>query len=334
MTSDAADRDRRVPLISVLTPTWKRAALIERVWSGLMAQSSRDFEWIVADDGSDDGTGRIVEELAACSDFPIIVITASRRIGKARMDNEAVAAARGRFVVWCDSDDYLLPHALETLLSTWDGIPEEQQAKFCGVSALCTTEDGPLGRRFYESRSSIDLAWVDMYRQLRADHVFFMRSDLIKAQRFLEVDFMISESTVWSRIGHLRTRFVPDAVKMVHYRQVNALSFSGHMSYNRAHAHASAMTRDVVERHMGSLGKLQRAVTFLRYASHGDIGFAQARRLWAGNLLDEARLLVSWPAAQILAFRDRKLGKVRKTHLEFERARQDVQITTRTFMKS
>ena len=315
--------------ISVLTPTWNRAQLLERVWQGLDTQTYRDFEWVVANDGSEDGTDEVVKELAQRSDFPVVLINASCRVGKARMDNELIKAARGDFMIWCDSDDELMPEALETLIDTWESIPLENRDAFCGVSALNRTPNGILGNRFYDTDKPFDIEWNEMYSRLQSDLTIFTRAELLKAQRFLEVDFMISESTVWSKIGTLKTRFLPFPLRWIHYRSPNALSFSGHMSYNRAHAHAVAMTRDVKERRLGRPAKFYRAVTFLRYARHGEIPFRNARRMWGNGAINLFSLIAASPFAEMLALRDRLKGKVRKTHREFDRANEVVEIRSR-----
>ena len=81
------------PLISVLTPTWNRASYLQKVWEGLNAQDFQNFEWIVANDGSQDDTVEVVRALAQKSSFQVTLISASQRVGKSRIDNEAVGAA-------------------------------------------------------------------------------------------------------------------------------------------------------------------------------------------------------------------------------------------------
>src|SRR3954454_25113108 len=126
-----------LPVVSVLTPTWNRAEFLERVWDGLNEQSYRNFEWIVCDDGSNDDTEATLKRLCLKSNFPVSVITADRRVGKARMDNEAIAGARGEFIIWNASDDVLLPQALEKLITPCDSVPFEERDSYVGVTALC-----------------------------------------------------------------------------------------------------------------------------------------------------------------------------------------------------
>jgi glycosyltransferase involved in cell wall biosynthesis len=305
------------PVISVLTPTWNRASYLCEVWEGLEAQGFRNFEWIVANDGSQDETVEVVHSLAEKSDFPVTLISASQRVGKSRIDNEAVSAAQGEFIIWCDSDDVLLPTALQSLIDAWHTIPEAERESFCGVSALCDTEDAVLGKRFYSSDDPLDICWNEMFRALRADLVIFTRADLVKQNPFPEVDFLISESSVWSKIGVRKTRFLPVVLERKRYGEVNALSFSGHMSYNRGHAYAMALTNPYVAPYLNRKERLRRAVNYLRYSRHGEISLSEAFQLWKADKWQIALLLVIWPISQALALKDRLQGKVRKTHREF-----------------
>ena len=316
------------PLISILTPSWNRASYLHRVWEGLQSQGFRDFEWIVGNDGSQDDTVEVVRALAQKSDFPITLVSASQRVGKSRIDNEIVAAAQGDFILWCDSDDVLLPQALQTLIDTWNTIPEQERGEFCGVSALCDTENGVLGNRFYTSNEPLDMIWNEMYRALRADLVIFTRAELVKQNPFLEVDFLISESSVWSKIGVLKTRFTPVVLERKRYGEENALSYSGHMSYNRGHAHAMAVTKPYVSPLVTRKERLRQAVNYLRYCRHGEISLRAAFHLWQSNGREMALFLALWPTAQALALKDQLQGKVRKTHRDFLAAQAVATVTT------
>lgn len=315
-------------LISILTPSWNRASYLHRVWEGLQSQGFRDFEWIVGNDGSQDDTVQVVRALARKSDFPVTLVSASQRVGKSRIDNEIVAAARGDFILWCDSDDVLLPSALQTLIDTWNTIPEPEQEGFCGVSALCETENGVLGNSFYNPDAPQDMSWNTLFQSLRADLVIFTRAELVKQNPFLEVDFLISESSVWSKIGVLKTRFTPVVLERKRYGEANALSHSGHMSYNRGHAHAMAVTKSYISPLLTRTARLKRAVNYLRYCRHGEISLRAAFRLWQADRREMALFLALWPVAQAFALKDQLQGKVRKTHRDFQAAQAVATITT------
>ena len=90
------------PLVSILTPAWNRSAYLEKVWAGLDAQVYSEIEWIVANDGSTDDTAKVCLELKRKSRFPVTIIEANLRVGKPRMDNELIKAAKSdrNLIVW------------------------------------------------------------------------------------------------------------------------------------------------------------------------------------------------------------------------------------------
>ena len=325
--------DKEKVMISVLTPSWNRSSYLEKVWEGLMSQTFRNFEWIVANDGSIDNTADVVKKLAIKSDFPVTLINASTRIGKARMDNEAVRQSQGEFILWCDSDDCLLPNAIEVLVNTWASIPESEKEEFLGVTALCESKDGVLDN-LYPNEEYTDLKLNDLLCKMQYDMVLFARADELKKHPFLEVDFLIPETSVWHAVGVKKTRFIPIALKYINYGSENCISFSGLMEYNRGRAHAMAVSRP----HLSSVplsGKLRiwRLITYLRYCIHGEIDVKNALGMWGGGFSTMIRALIVFPLSFLLAKKDEIQGKVRKTHREYLTAENVVEIQTHIFNK-
>jgi glycosyltransferase involved in cell wall biosynthesis len=314
--------------VSILTPTWNRAAYLQRVCEGLLNQSFRDFEWIVADDGSTDRTDSVVRQLAARTDFPVTYIRADRHVGKVRMDNEAVREARGNFILWCDSDDWLLPNALQRLWETWNSIPAEMRDHFVGITALAATENGCIANPFPDVKYR-DVSWNDLAEvyHVTGDMLFCARADALKAHPFPEVDFVIPESVVWTAIGDRWTRFIPEVLKMVEYGSAHAVSFSGTMSYNRGRAYALATTtRNLRGYWRPWTVRAWRLITYIRYSLHGEISPRDALRLWGHN----SRRMAFWlafPLSLALAALDRLRGKVRRTHRELLAAKDNTALT-------
>src|SRR5689334_2783621 len=91
------------PLVSVVIPTYNRLAFLREAVDSVLAQTFRDWELIIADDGSTDGTP---EAMARLADPRVRVISLEHSGNPGRVRNAAIALARGRYVAFLDSDDW------------------------------------------------------------------------------------------------------------------------------------------------------------------------------------------------------------------------------------
>jgi len=96
-------------LVSVIIPTYNRAAVITRAIKSVLAQDHEPLEIIVVDDASADETHRVVGGLR---DARIRYIARSENRGAAAARNTGIRAARGAFIAFLDSDDEYLPGKL------------------------------------------------------------------------------------------------------------------------------------------------------------------------------------------------------------------------------
>jgi glycosyltransferase involved in cell wall biosynthesis len=100
--------------VSVVVPVYNTGEDLSRCVESVLAQSMDDFEVIFADDGSDDGTEKLLDELAARHErVRVIHLPPSGGPGGPR--NAGVDAARGDYVYFLDDDDWLGPEALERM---------------------------------------------------------------------------------------------------------------------------------------------------------------------------------------------------------------------------
>ena len=109
------DSDRRStdnPEFSVIIPTFNRAHVLPRAIDSVLGQSHGDFELLVVDDGSADGTAQCV---ARYQDARIQYIRHEQNRGQNTALNTGIAVARGTFVSFLDSDDAWDPAMLETV---------------------------------------------------------------------------------------------------------------------------------------------------------------------------------------------------------------------------
>ncbi len=108
------------PLITIGVSTYNRKDYLRESLQSLLRQTLRDFEIIVVDDGSTDGTAEMVRE-----EFPEVRYIYQENSGDAAAKNQAAAHAAGRYLVFNDSDDLFLPDALERLYAPLAAHPDD-----------------------------------------------------------------------------------------------------------------------------------------------------------------------------------------------------------------
>jgi glycosyltransferase involved in cell wall biosynthesis len=96
-----------MPQVSVILPVYNREVCVERAVRSVLAQTYRSFELIVVDDGSTDGTRRVLDRFGAA-----IRVVEQPHSGTYAARNHGARHARGELLAFADSDDAWLPHLL------------------------------------------------------------------------------------------------------------------------------------------------------------------------------------------------------------------------------
>lgn len=104
------------PDVSVVMPIFNRRTFLAAAFDAIRAQQGGTFEVVVVDDGSTDQSGAVIRELSSAFPHRIRYIEQENR-GPYGARNTGVAAARGRYIAFYDSDDLWLPHHLSTCVS-------------------------------------------------------------------------------------------------------------------------------------------------------------------------------------------------------------------------
>lgn len=103
------------PRISVIIPVYKAERWLPRCLDSLSAQTFTDWEAICVDDGSSDGSGKILDEYAARDARFVVLHQENGGVSRAR--NLALEKVRGEFLLFVDSDDFIHPQLMEICLT-------------------------------------------------------------------------------------------------------------------------------------------------------------------------------------------------------------------------
>jgi glycosyltransferase involved in cell wall biosynthesis len=181
-TSLAAGGSARIPLISVVTPSFNAAGTIAAAIESVLAQGYPRVEHVVADGGSTDGT------LAVLARFPNVSTASGPDGGMYDALNMAIARTQGEVVVWLNADDLLADGTLLAFGQAFEEDPSLEMA--CGRCAVVEVEGGEV-RIVHESRFT---AAAD-FRAGRIAHGGAMLNACAFSRRLLD------------RIGPLDTRY-------------------------------------------------------------------------------------------------------------------------------
>lgn len=150
-------------MISVIIPVYNRAGVIRQCVESVFAQTCRDYEIILVDDGSTDD---LAGALAPWMDRLRYVRIANRGAAGAR--NEGFRHARGEYIAWLDSDDIWLPYKLEVELKIMQSLPPH--VGFVHSDFACfTNEQGLIShsyvRDYFFTLDTYGLTWDALYQR-------------------------------------------------------------------------------------------------------------------------------------------------------------------------
>ncbi len=109
-----------MPEVSVVIPTYNRKEMVQEAVESVLSQTYQDFELIVVDDGSEDGTGEVLREKFG----ERIIYLYQKNQGVSRARNRGIELSRGKYIAFLDSDDLWLKKKLERQVQFMQQNPE------------------------------------------------------------------------------------------------------------------------------------------------------------------------------------------------------------------
>lgn len=110
----------RVPKVSVVMPLYNKRASVSHAIQSVLVQTERDFELVVVDDGSTDGSSDVVRKI---QDSRLRLI-AQQNCGEGGARNRGIREARSDLIAFLDADDEWFPHFLSTAVALWERFPQ------------------------------------------------------------------------------------------------------------------------------------------------------------------------------------------------------------------
>lgn len=135
--------EKNVAMLTVMTPTFNRAAKLEYCYDSLVSQTCSNFIWMIIDDGSQDNTEDVVRTWIEEKKIVIVYLKKDNG-GKASALNLGFKNLKTPYACCLDSDDIFCNHAVELALQQLDKIKSDNNC--CGFVAISSNMDGtPMG---------------------------------------------------------------------------------------------------------------------------------------------------------------------------------------------
>lgn len=162
--------------LTVFTPTYNRAYILHRCYESLCRQTSKDFMWLIIDDGSTDNTKELVNKWIQKDNGFEIKYVYKENGGMHTGHNKAYELIDTELNVCIDSDDFMPDNAVELITEFWKKYGSD---KYSGIASLDNDEEGNIIGTKFPYQKSIKLC--DFYDQGgKGDKNLIYRTEVMK----------------------------------------------------------------------------------------------------------------------------------------------------------
>jgi glycosyltransferase involved in cell wall biosynthesis len=266
--------------ITVFTPTYNRAHILNRLYSSLCIQTSKDFEWVIVDDGSTDATESLINSFIVEGKVEIRYFKKSNG-GKHRAINFGVQEARGELFFIVDSDDWLPEDSIETIKFYYNEIQYDKD--FAGVSGLDGFENK--AKECLLPKDIIECNSLDIrYKyHVSGDMSEVFRTDVMKEFLFPEIENekFCPEALVWNRIANkYKLRYFN---KVIYYAEYQPDGLTNYIVKVRMNSPVASMIcySELIECDIPYKNKIKSAINYWRFRFCSDLqNRPKISRIW------------------------------------------------------
>lgn len=199
------------PLVTIVTPSYNQAAFLEKTICSVLEQDYPAIEYMVVDGASKDASVEIIKKY----ENRLTWWVSEKDSGQAEAINKGLARAKGEYVAWLNSDDYLLPGAVSAAV---EALQQNPKASFVYGNVRVVTLDGKvLNTLTYKDWQLVDL----MSFHIIGQPAVFMRRSALEKAGFLDQSFhFLLDHQLWIRLASVgEMRYIPQLWACAHYHE-------------------------------------------------------------------------------------------------------------------
>jgi len=200
------------PKVSVVTPVYNAEKYIAETMDSIINQSFHDFEFILVDDCSTDGTAEIIERYAK-DDERIKLYRNEKNLGIAGNRNKGISFATGKYIVWADADDVSVKERLQL---QYDFMESHPKVGICGGFLQFFDYTGDKGIRKYAPDDTSLRKTIFRYSPVAQPSAIIRKSCLDEAGKYdlawppaedLDMSFRIGSKYEFANIQQILIRY-------------------------------------------------------------------------------------------------------------------------------
>lgn len=204
----------RFPEISVIIPVYNAASFLYESIESILNQTFSDFELIILNDKSTDGSLEIIKSFQS-KDNRIIIIDKEQNVGPANLRNEGINAAKGTYIALMDADDIALPTRFEKQIAVLKNNPE------IGVCGTWFTFFGSKKDKIIKHNTNPDAIKVSFLHSCNIGNPTVMfKKEVLGDLKFDNEYVPVEDYDLWSRLL-AKTNFYNIPESLLNYRQHN-----------------------------------------------------------------------------------------------------------------
>lgn len=186
-----------LPSISVIMPVYNAAPYLKQAIESILSQTFSDFEFIIINDGSSDGSENIIRSY---SDTRIVCLRNEQNSGLVFTLNKGIDAARGKYIARMDGDDISLPERFSKQI---DFLEKNTGAMIVASTILLVDENNSETGVWKDDRKYISPRAIHSFLPINnciSHPTVFARSALLKKYKYNPAQYLSEDYDLWLRI--------------------------------------------------------------------------------------------------------------------------------------
>lgn len=258
----------KTDLVSVIIPVYNVERFLRECLDSVICQTYRELEIILVDDGSWDGSGQICDEYAEKDKRITVIKKRNGGVGAAR--NRGLQAARGKYIYFLDSDDYIVPDAISLLVeamedsasdfAVFNGVKlweENGEIRFDEKSHYCRKHD-------YSARSADEMFYQQLIHKewIPLVQLMFIRREYLSGNQISFYEGIIHEDQLFSFLIYESGGTVYYLQNKMYYRRIHPGSIMSTNNASPKSFYSLLTVYDELEKYLRNGKKTKAAILF------------------------------------------------------------------------